>query len=101
MSGYALFIQHRTRPGMRDEVQRVWQKHMAPAVAANPGHEAYFYGFGAQPDTICAFQRYSSRDEASAFLRTPAYAAYEAEVRPLLSGEPQVTALDVLWMKQT
>jgi quinol monooxygenase YgiN len=99
MSGHALFIQHRTRPGLRDEVQRVWQKHMAPAVTANPGHTAYVYGFGDHPDAICAFQHYASRDAAAAFLRTAAYAAYQAEVQPLLLGEPLITVLDVQWSK--
>jgi len=99
MSKPALFIRHTTRPGQREAVRRVWHKHMAPAIAANDGHEAYFYCFGADPDTICAFQQYRDRDAADAFLETPAYAAYLEEVTPLLSGEPEVTVLDVMWSK--
>lgn len=100
MAGHALFIQHKTRPGMRDAVQRIWQKHMEPSIALNPDHEAYFYCFGEGPDTICAFQRYSSREAAAAFVKTPEYAAYQAEIAPLLQSEPAVIVLDVQWSKQ-
>lgn len=99
MSKPALFIRHVTCPGRRDEVEHVWREHMAPAVAANGGHEAYFYCFGADPDVICAFQQYASREAADAFLETPAYAAYIAEVSPLLAGEPEVQSLEVVWSK--
>ena len=30
MSKHALLLQHRTKPGARDAVQQVWQKHMQP-----------------------------------------------------------------------
>lgn len=42
MSGHALFVQHRTLPGKRSEVQEVWRRHMQPAIARNEGHFAYF-----------------------------------------------------------
>jgi quinol monooxygenase YgiN len=96
---YALFIQHKTLPGKRDEVQRVWQKHMMPTIAANEGHTAYFYCFGTDPDTICAFQVYRDQEIAGAFLKRAEYAAYLEEVEPLLTGEPAVTVLDVQWSK--
>jgi quinol monooxygenase YgiN len=100
MSQIALFIKHRTLPGKRDEVQKVWEKHMAPAIAANPGHAAYFYCFdNSDPDSICAFQLYASAEASREFLKTDSYAAYLKEVEPLLSGPPQVTALTPMWSK--
>lgn len=96
---YALFVQHETLPGKRDEVQRVWRKHMMPAIAANDGHTAYFYSFGSNPDTICAFQVYRDQDAAGAFLKRAEYTAYLEEVEPLLTGDPVVTVLDVQWTK--
>jgi quinol monooxygenase YgiN len=96
---YAIFILHEALPGKRDEVQQVWRKHMMPAITANEGHEAYFYCFGSDQNTICAFQQYTDCDGANAFLETPAYAAYLDEVSSLLSGEPEVTVLDVIWSK--
>lgn len=99
MVGYALFIQHRTKPGKRDEAEAIWCKHIKSTVAANEDHVAYFYGFGEDPDSICAFQHYPDRAAAAAFVKTSQYAAYYEEVSPLLLGEPVIIALDVQWSK--
>ena len=102
MAQTALFIRHKTLPGKRDQVRSVWERHMAPAIAANPGHTAYFYCFDdADPDAICAFQQYASAQAARDFLQTPSYAAYLKDVEPLLSGPPQVTTLTPVWSKGT
>ncbi len=96
----ALFVRHKTLPGKRDEVREVWERHMAPAIASNPGHTAYFYCFdNSDPDSICAFQQYASAEASQDFLKTDNYAAYLKEVEPLLSGPPQVTALTPMWSK--
>lgn len=100
MSQVALFVKHKTLPGKRDEVQKVWEKHMAPAIEANPGHSAYFYCFdNSDQDSICAFQLYVSSEASQEFLKTDNYAAYLKDVEPLLSGPPQVTALTPKWSK--
>lgn len=53
MTPLALIIRHQTLPGRRDEVRRVWEAHMAPAVTDNPGHLAYHYCFdNSDPDVI-------------------------------------------------
>jgi len=100
MTSFALIIKHRTRAGMRPEVRAIWEKHMAPAVSANPGHLSYFYCFdNADPDCICAFQHYASAEAAEQFLKTSSYTAYLKEVEPLLFEPPQVTALTPVWTK--
>ena len=99
MTKHALFLQHRTKPGARDAVQRVWQKHMQPAIEANDWHEIYVYAVASDPDRICAFQVYASAEAANAFLKTPAYLAYEKEVAPLLEGPPIVEVLQPRWIK--
>jgi quinol monooxygenase YgiN len=100
MNQTALFVKHKTLPGKRDEVQKVWEKHMAPAIAANPRHLAYFYCFDkSDPDSICAFQLYVNAKASQEFLKTDSYAAYLKDVEPLLSGPPQVTALAPKWSK--
>jgi quinol monooxygenase YgiN len=100
MSQTALFIRHKTMPGMRDEVRKLWEKHMAPAIAANPHHTAYHYCFdSADTESICAFQQYTSEEAANAFVRTTSYLAYVKEVEPLLAGPPQVTVLTPVWSK--
>ena len=100
MMPFALIIKHITQPGKRDEVRNVWQKHMAPAISANPGHTAYFYCFdNTEPDSIFAFQQYVNSEASQEFLQTSSYAAYLKEVEPLLAGPPQVTALTPIWTK--
>lgn len=100
MSSFALFVEHKTKPGKRDEVRKVWEKHMAPAIASNPGHLVYVYCLAnADPDSICAFQQYSSAEASQAFLKTDGYAAYLKEVEPLLAGPPRVTPLTPVWSK--
>ena len=93
MTPFALIIKHRTQPGKREAVRKVWERHMAPAVTANPGHTAYLYCFdNNEPDSIFAFQQYVSIEASQEFLQTSSYAAYLKEVEPLLAGPAQVTA---------
>lgn len=102
MTQVALFIKHKTLPGKRDEVRKVWEKYMAPAIAANPEHTADFYCFeNSDSDSICAFQQYASIEASQEFLKTESYAAYLKVVEPLLSGPPQITALTPMWSKAT
>ena len=100
MADFGLFITHRTSPGQREAVRVVWERHMQPAIANNPGHVAYFYCF-ASDDTnvIRVFQRYVDRDAAQSFLRDPSYLAYVAEVEDLLEGPPAVVEAKVVWSK--
>jgi len=101
MTPFALIVKHQTLPGKRDEVRKVWERHMAPAIAANPGHIAYFYCFdNADPDSISAFQQYASAEASHEFLKTDSYAAYLKSVEPLLAGPPHVTALTPVWSKE-
>ena len=99
-AGPGLFIVHRALPGRRDDVQRVWETHMRPAVATNPGHLAYAYTFDdADPDVIRVFQHYASREDSAAFLAGTSYAAYARAVEPLLAGAPELHAVTVCWTK--
>lgn len=100
MQPVALLVTHRTQPGQRDAVRAVWQQHMPPAVADNPGHLAYHYCFDtADQDAIHAFQQYRSAEDAAAFLQTSAYQAYQRDVTPLLAGPPVITQLTPIWTK--
>ena len=96
---YALFLTHRSKPGRRDELEAVWRQHMMPAIDANDGHLAYIYSFGPDPDTVGAFQLYRSKEDADAFVQSPAYLAYLEEARPLLAHDPDVTILEPRWVK--
>ena len=97
---FALIIRHLARPGQREEVIAIWRRHMAPAIMSNPGHTAYFYCLdNTDPDSLHAFQQYTSVEASEQFLRTSSYAAYLKEVEPLLAGPPEITALTPVWSK--
>lgn len=100
MTKFALFVRHKTRPGKRDEVRKVWEHHMRTAIAGNSGHEAYFYTFdNNDPDSICAFQQYTDLTASKEFLKTGSYAAYLKDVEPLLAAPPEITSLTPVWIK--
>lgn len=81
-------------------MRATWTEHMAPAVQANAGHEAYVYCSDPdEPDAIIAFQLYRDAQAAADFMRTPAYQEYERLVSPLLQGPPQIQRLQPLWRK--
>ncbi len=74
---------------------------MAPAIQANPDHLAYVYSFDVgDPETVCAFQHYSSAEAAQEFLKHPDYLAYLEESRPLLAQEPEIRILSPQWVKE-
>ena len=54
MQPVAVLVVHRTRPGQRDAVRAVWERHVPSAVSDNPGHLAYHDCLdAAEPDTSC------------------------------------------------
>ncbi len=76
MPGHAVFITHRTRPGMRDAVRDVWMRMSCVCFSSIPMQRA-----------------------AAAFLEHPNYAEYLAEVEGLLAGPPEVHAAIPQWSK--
>jgi quinol monooxygenase YgiN len=99
MSKTALFIKHKALPGKRDEVRRVWEKHLQRRIA-DGAHEAYFYCYDDQdPDMICVFQLYGDPSGPKDFVRAPWYPAYEEEVGPLLTGESEFRSATPMWIK--
>lgn len=95
-----VIIEHHVRPGSRESVRAIWEELLRPAITANAAHLAYAYMFDVDdPDVIRAFQQYTDTEAASAFLMTPAYAAYVAAVEPLLVGPPIVIRTDIVWTK--
>ena len=100
MSEIALLIRHKTRPGKRDEVVKLWERHLRSSIADNPAHEAYSYCLdNGDEDSILALQQYTNLEESQRFLAHPSYLAYLAEVESLLARPPEVTSLTPLWRK--
>jgi quinol monooxygenase YgiN len=95
-----VLIRHRALPGRRSDLHDVWKQHMQPAVADNPGHEAYYYCFDdADADVVVVYQQYADSEAAAAFLETAAYRAYLEESEPLLAEPPALTRAVPQWQK--
>ncbi len=100
MSQSALFIRHQAKPGQRDDVRRIWEKHVKPQVQANTAHEAYYFCYDDHDaDVICVFQLYSSAEAAQVFLSGAWYPIYLKEVAEVVAAPPQITPASLMWAK--
>jgi quinol monooxygenase YgiN len=100
MTRTALFIRHQAKPGKRDEVRCIWEKHVKPRAAANPAHEAYYFCYDSRDaDVICVFQLYTDAEAMKNFLKGDWYAEYLKEVGELVAIPPQITPADLIWTK--
>jgi quinol monooxygenase YgiN len=98
----ALFIRHQAQPGKRDDVRRIWERHVKPRVAANPAHEAYFFCYdNDDPDVICVFQLYTDLASMQDFLKGSWYADYLNEVGQFVAVPPQITPATLVWAKES
>lgn len=100
MTRTALFIRHQAKPGQREDVRRVWEKHVKPRAAANPAHEAYYFCYDSKDaNVICVFQLYTSEAAMQDFLKGAWYADYLKAVGEFIAGPPQITPADLVWAK--
>jgi len=102
MSNTALFIRHTARPGMRDDVRRIWEKYVQSYVAGNDDYLDYFYCYDdSNPDIIDVFQLHASRDGGKAFIEQSWYPAYEKETAALLAGPSALRSATPQWIKSS
>lgn len=93
-----MLIEHHARPGRRDDVLKVWDARLRPAIERNNADVAYAYMVDADdPDIVRAFRQYTDAASAIVFLETSEYKAYVAEVEPLLLGPPRVLHTETIW----
>lgn len=96
----ALFVRHKSKPGQRDQVRRVWEKHVKPRAAANPDHLAYYFCFDeSDADVVCVFQLYQSKEAMINFLSGDWYPVYLAEISEVVAEAPQVMPAELIWRK--
>lgn len=96
----ALFVRHKARPGRRDAVVQIWERHVRPRVAANPHHLAYHFCLDSQDqDAVCVFQLYDSEEALQAFLAGDWYPAYLDEVRTEVVAPPVLQTARQHWAK--
>lgn len=96
----AFFIRHQARPGRRDDVQRIWEKHVKPRAISNPAHEGYYFCYDAtDPDVVRVFQLYSSEAASRDFLSGPWYPDYLAEISEVVVAPPEISVASLIWEK--
>lgn len=101
MAATAVFIRHQALPGQRDEVRRVWEKHVKPRATANAAHAAYSYCYDTtDSDTIWVYQQYRDRASSEEFTKAPWYNDYVQEVSRYVVGPPQVSVTTLVWSKE-
>lgn len=96
----ALFVRHRAKSGRREEVLRIWERHVKPRAEANPDHEAYYFCFDdTDPDVVCVFQLYRNRAALDAFMAGDWYPAYLGEIAEVVAAEPEILPATLQWAK--
>ena len=89
MSKVVLFIKTRCKPGKRDEVFALWEKHLKPRLMENDFQENYAYCYdNFDPNVFYLFEVYSSQEDFDNNSKKPFFGEYMQEAGPLLDGEP-------------
>ena len=71
MNKIALIVQHKSKPGQRDEMRAVWERFIKTNVLKNPGHLAYYFNYDQDdPDGVIAFQIFSNAQAKDEFLKS-------------------------------
>jgi quinol monooxygenase YgiN len=100
MSKSALFIRHKTKPGRRDEVRRVWEKYARDYVAGSNGQLTYYYCYDDNdPDTVVVFQLAADQASGQEFVKQPWFADYERETAALFAGPSEFRPATPQWVK--
>ena len=101
MSKTALFIRHKAKPGRRDDVRRIWERHVKPRAEANREHEAYFFCYdNGDPDVICVFQLYTDEAAMNRFLSGSWYPTYLEEIAQAVAAPPEISPASLVWKKE-
>ena len=93
MAKVALFIKSKTKPGKRDDVRRLWEKHLKGRAEANPAQETYYFCYdNDDPDTFLLFEVYNDPAVMAENAQAEWFASYMEDVGPMMEGYPVVPA---------
>jgi quinol monooxygenase YgiN len=99
MTKVAVFVTTKTKPGRRDEVRVLWEKHLKQRAAANAAQETYFFCYdNRDPDTFHLFEVYADPSALAANATADWFAAYLSEVGPLIE-ETAFHEATPIWVK--
>ena len=100
MAKLAIIIKGRARPGKRDEVRTLFEKHLAPRAVANAAQEVVVWSAdNAEPDTFYLYEVYGDSTAMEANANAPWFAEYMGAVGPLLATQPELMTATPMWMK--
>ncbi len=100
MSKHALYIRHQAKPGKRDDVRRIWEKHARDYVAGSNGQLTYYYCYDDNdPDTIVVFALAANETSGQEFVKQPWFADYQRETAALLAEPSEFRPATPRWVK--
>lgn len=101
MADVALFMTVRAKPGQRDALRAVWERHLKPRAAANPKQAGYYYCYAREhPDEIRICEYYTDETALEDNAISAFFQDFMAEAAPLMEGEPDVSMADPVWIKE-
>ena len=100
MAKLSIIIKGRARPGKRDEVRTLFEKHLAPRAVANAAQEVVVWSAdNGEPDTFYLYEIYGDPTAMEANASAPWFAEYISAVAPLLATQPELMTATPMWMK--
>ncbi len=96
----ALFLTVKTQPGQRDALVALWEKHLMTRAADDASHLSYVFALDLQDqDTVHITEVYKTQAAFQSNSQSDWFAAYMAEVGPLLAEEPAFAMASPYWLK--
>ncbi len=100
MSKAVLIIKTKTKPGKREEVRRLFEKHLGPRAQQNPKQELVVWcADDKDADVFYLFEIYSDPSAPQANAQAPWFFEYLQQVQPLISDMSEVMSATPLWAK--
>ena len=100
MPKLVLIVKTKTKPGKREEVYRLFDKHLAPRVDGTNALEVFAWcADEVDADIFYIFEIYGDRTIQQTNAQDPAYFAYLQEAEPLLESGPEVVRATPVWAK--
>ena len=100
MADLAIFMTVKTKPGKRDTLKALWEKHLKPLAAANDMQSRYVYAYDSQDEnTIRIMEVYESLEAFQHNSKSEWFADYMKQAAPLLDGDPEFHMTQPQWVK--
>jgi len=100
MQKTTLILTVRTKPGKREELRALWDRHLRPRAEENAAQELYLYCHDAEdPDTTHIIEVYGDGDAMRRNAAAPWFAEYMRASAPLLAGGPAMARAEPVWAK--